>query len=248
MRFVKKTDLAAVKQKAKTFLYLSVEETEFSPVVVQHPIFESGYFAIPTKEKTSEGIIPGILDIVHSPDDLAKARAFVKDKIESAETIMQVYLIIRAPYHLVFLKYIKDYITREDFSELLADAWTSTEDPNNDVNVTLSVATRWFRAADKAILMDPEELKVFESFQNDMKVYRGVALGRNPKGLSWTDNIDKAAWFAHRFDTDGRSGYIQTATVSRDRMLAYFLRRGEYELVVDTKGLDIEILQEGRRN
>lgn len=101
------------------------------------------------------------------------------------------------------------------------------------------LATRWFRAADPMYLMSEEERKVYNSFENGATVYRGVAVGRNPMGLSWTDNYEEAFWFAHRFDIAGESGYVQKAQVPRDKMLAYFLRRGEYELVVDTKGIEI---------
>lgn len=39
----KETDLTAIKNILKDFLHMPVEETELSPIVVQHPIFESGF-------------------------------------------------------------------------------------------------------------------------------------------------------------------------------------------------------------
>ena len=39
----KETDLTAIKNILKDFLHMPVEETELSPIIVQHPIFESGF-------------------------------------------------------------------------------------------------------------------------------------------------------------------------------------------------------------
>lgn len=38
----KETDLTAIKNILKDFLHMPVEETELSPIIVQHPIFETG--------------------------------------------------------------------------------------------------------------------------------------------------------------------------------------------------------------
>ena len=226
MKFPKQTDLNAVKSVARTFLYLPIEETEVSPVVVQHPFYENGFMMLPNSPEDPQNKMPKMLDLLNSSEDVTKSAFYV-------------FLLLRTAYRLTFIKYSKNYLNREDFSKMLADAWTETENPNRDPNVSLTMATRWFRAADPLYLMSEAERKVFNSFENGATVYRGVAVGRNPMGLSWTDNYEKAFWFAHRFDIAGESGYVQKAQVPRDKMLAYFLRRGEYELVVDTKGIEI---------
>lgn len=40
-----RTDFTAIKEVAKDFTMLPVEETELSPLFVAHPFFESGYVA-----------------------------------------------------------------------------------------------------------------------------------------------------------------------------------------------------------
>ena len=40
------SDLDAIKQTATIFLNMDVKDTPFSPMIVQHPIFESGYIGI----------------------------------------------------------------------------------------------------------------------------------------------------------------------------------------------------------
>lgn len=244
MKFKKDTDLEAVKTVARTFLHLPIEETEVSPIVVQHPFYENGFIILPHAEKLPTESLPRILDLLHSAEDVKKANDIVLERINRANTAFNVMLLLRTAYRLTFIKYTKDHLSRKDFSKMLADAWTQTENPNRDPNVSLTKAARWFRAADPMYLMSEEEREMFASFEDGATVYRGVAVGRNPMGLSWTDNFEKASWFAHRFDRAGETGYVQTAQVPRGKMLAYFLRRGEYELVVDTKDLIITV--EGR--
>ena len=116
------------------------------------------------------------------------------------------------------------------------EPWQKTQ---IEIQICHFTATWLVQAADPMYLMSEEEREVYNSFENAAAVYSGVAVGRNPMGLSWTDNYEEAFWFAHRFDIAGESGYVQKTQVPRDKMLAYFLRRGEYELVVDTKGIEI---------
>ena len=92
-------------------------------------------------------------------------------------------LFLCAETKLKFILYI-----REDFSKMLADAWTLTENPNRESNLSLTAATWWVKAADPMYLMSEEEREVYNSFENAAAVYSGVAVGRNPMGLLWTDN------------------------------------------------------------
>ena len=43
----KQTDLAKVKQTARSLLFTDIHETEFSPVIVSHPFTDSGFVASP---------------------------------------------------------------------------------------------------------------------------------------------------------------------------------------------------------
>ena len=48
--------------------------------------------------------------------------------------------------------------------------------------------------------MKEEEIAFLNSLPDEFEIYRGVAVGRNPNGLSWTPSEKIATWFAHRFD------------------------------------------------
>lgn len=84
--------------------------------------------------------------------------------------------------------------------------------------------------------------QVYTSMPDELRIYRGVAIGREPNGLSWTSNLETAKWFAHRFDRDDKTGYIETAIAKKEDVLAYFNTRGEDELVVNVRNLEIEVM------
>lgn len=222
------TNLEEIKSVAKNFLYIDVkgQDSEFWPIIVQHPIFESvmvygrhRFYDI-TKEK-----------------DLQEAREEYSKVIDKMKDIGEIINFIRKPYRMTFLKYARDDMSIKDFSENLKYVWTTTENPNQDVNVSVSTAAKWFKEADKHFLMDEKELKIYNKMPENITLYRGVAVGRNPKGLSWTNDIKTARWFAHRFDRNGKAGYIQYATVPKLKVLAYF--DGEKEFVAQVKNFFI---------
>jgi len=71
-----------------------------------------------------------------------------------------------------------------------------------------------------------------------IQLYRG-ATPDTKAGASWTDNIEKAQWFARRPILFGK-GEVYTASVEPARLFAYFNEsRGESEYVIDTDDLEI---------
>lgn len=79
------------------------------------------------------------------------------------------------------------------------------------------------------------------------RIYRGVSNVSDEKilkGLSWTLNLKTAQWFANRWNrAGGDKGYIQTSTVNKQDILAYFGSRGEETVVVDGRKLDIAMVE-----
>lgn len=223
----KKSNIDAVKSVAKSFVYIEVTETALYPMFVMHPIFETGIQAIKVDGEMK------MVDITANENNLKQVQKQVCETIDAAATVYDVYLVIRKSYRLTFIKHIKEYLSVNDMSELLAHAWVTSENPNGDVNVSLKTIIRWFKSCDKTILMDEQEYKVYKDFPESLTVYRGIAVNRNPHGLSWTTDYSKAEWFAHRYDTDSEEGYILKANISRSNILAYFDSRGESEVVVN---------------
>lgn len=229
---MKKSNLNEIKAIAKSFLYVEITETQFYPVFVMHPIFESGIQSVKIDGQLK------MVDITASEDNLELVQSKICEQIDKANTVFSVYNIIRKSYRLTFIKYIKKYLSIDDMSVLLAHVWVTSENPNGDVNVSLETVVKWFKSCNKIILMDEQEHNVYNELPEDLIVYRGVAVNRNPHGLSWTIDYSKAEWFAHRFDTEDEEGYILKASISKSDVLAYFDSRGESEIVVDVFGLN----------
>lgn len=232
--FAKETDLKKMKEVAELLLYIQPDEIPNVPFIVQHPIFESNPVVIP------DGDSIRTIDVIRDHAGLAELRERYKKQIEGCTKPFHLYILVRKSYRLCYLRYCKSYLSKADFSHLFADAWVCSENPNQDINVPLSMAVRWFREADKRALMNQEDYDVFSNISEQVRIFRGVAVGRNAKGLSWTQNLRTAEWFAHRFDTDTKQGYVETAVAKKSDILAYFNTRNEDELVVDTKKLKRE--------
>lgn len=144
--------------------------------------------------------------------------------------------MITKPYCLAFLKYVEPYLSREDFSEILAAAWVRTEAPNADPNLTKNKLLAMFKKADPSILMDEDEYEQFKALHETVTVYRGVTShnAKNIKALSWTLDFETAEWFAHRFNEDGT---VYEARIDKEYIYALFNGRKESEVIVDPKFL-----------
>lgn len=216
----KETDLTAIKNILKNFLHMPVEETEYSPIVVQHPIFESGISYVNNR----------MTDIM-TPEGFAAIAKRVEEDIDKIDDALGCVNILRQSYYLTFLKFAKESLSLTDFSMLLGKFWTEEENPNGDVNVPVSLSARWFKSADKQALMYDDEYKTYKDLPETFTVYRGVTPGRNPDGMSWTRDLSKADWFSRRFG----DGYVLKGIANKKDVLAFFSRRGEEEVVIEAK-------------
>lgn len=96
----KQTDLAKVKQTARSLLFTDIHETAFSPVIVSHPFTDSGFVASPN----ADGEI-GLLNITESDADQRRWREYMGKLIDGAKSAYEIYMMITKPYGLTFLKY-----------------------------------------------------------------------------------------------------------------------------------------------
>lgn len=230
---LEQTDLNGIRNMAIALLYLDIKtDTTFS-FICYHPFLNSPYGINQSKK------------MVNYTDDIAALSYWrtVKEKEINNSNLIQIYNMIDNRYKLTFIKYTKEFLSLEDFSVLLADAWVSEENPNMDINCPLREVVKWFKQADKNHLMNSSDYKVYTTLPLEFDVYRGVANGRNPNGISWTRDYNLASWFAHRFDTEEKVGYIQKATVKKEDVLAYFNGRNENEIIVKVPNKLITILE-----
>lgn len=224
------TDLNRVKWVAKQLVMIEPHLTEFSPVVVQHPFTSSGMVAIPSDEGIKH------VDITKSPEELVSWQNYMKAQIDEAKSAYHIYMMTNKPYSMTFLKFAKPHLSQKDFSEILADAWIRSENPNLDKNFKQKELLQMFKDAAPHILMDKDEQKRLSELDDTVTVYRGVTTynAKNIKALSWTLEQKIAEWFANRF---GEDGTVYEAQIPKQHIYALLNGRGESEVIVDPKYL-----------
>ena len=238
----KHTDLDGAKQVASALLFTDIYNTKYSPMVVQHIFTNTGVTAI-----SVEGSFQ-FLNLLENPKDLDMWRQSMRQQIRNAETPYQIYSLINSPYALTFLRFSQPYLSKEDFSSILVDAWMKSEYANRDANVSKERLVSMFKQADRAKLMSDMERTQLDALADPVTVYRGVTAynAKNIRALSWTLDYDTAVWFAHRF---GEDGMVYQAQIKKEHIFALLTGRNESEVVLDPKYLediapDLELKQE----
>ena len=222
----KHTDLAKVKQTALALLSTEINETPYSPMIVKHPFTDTGVSAIPDGKSGVE-----MIDLTEDDAQLRWRQSMAR-QIDKADNAYAIYMMVTKPYALTFLKFAMPHLSREDMSQILASAWTRSEAPHQDVNVTVNQLLRMFKQADPTCLMEQDEYIQFKTLDDTVTVYRGVTPhnAKSVKALSWSLNQETAEWFAHRF---GENGTVYEAQIDKKHIYAYFSGRNESEVIVD---------------
>lgn len=217
------TNLPQVKATFKTLCStIKIKPLDF--YMTSHPFTNSIYVCSKTR----------ILILTNS-EDYNEWESKLFNLIDRTESAIKLFFLINKPYLLTTLKLIKPYLSLADFSNILSYAWTSSENPNKDVNVNINTLIKWFKEADKLSLMDKEEYITYQNLPNELVLYRGISTKSNPKGISWTRNLETAKWFANRFSAS--NNYILKAKVTKKDMLCYFNSRNEDEVIINTKNI-----------
>lgn len=210
-----KTDLQAIKDKAIALLYIEPEPIPELPIFLTHPYFESRATVLPNSNK--------FVDIIENSEALQIARDDLQAKINSVDSAERVFMFLRPQYRLTLFKYTNQYMSPEDFKEVLLFSWIMVEHPLSDVNVTKREMISWFK-----------KVGYISNLSGVVTIYRGVDSEKYRDGISWTLDREKAEWFATRFTEDG---IIYSAKVKSKDILYYISDRGEEEIIVDPKKL-----------
>ena len=240
------TDLRGIKDTAKIFLHMNIEETKFSPLVIKHPFTDSAMVCL----SQTDGEI-AFANIMEDTKAFTLWKEQVEKQIDTAEDVFEVYHLVpeRNPaakpflrskntdlmtksYLLAFLKYTESYLSREDFSKMLADIWIRTEAPNLDPNFKQKELLDLFRKSKQEEMMTEDEIETLRSLPETVSVYRGVTSynAGKVKALSWTLDQKVAQWFANRF---GENGTVYEAEISKEHILVLFKGRNEWEVIVE---------------
>ncbi len=233
----KHTNLKKIIEIAISFLYLELKPTGIY-CFVTHPFTQSVAVANMDRNTTRY-----LLDL-NNPDDYDIWISQMKKRFENITNISELFLYLTKPYILTFLKYIKPYLSQDDFSMLLSNHWKCIEQISLDTNVTSRLLVSWFKQCNPNILMSDSERQTIQELPDMVTLYRGVTSYNNKqkRALSWTLDKNIAEWFAHRYQTN--DGEVWTIIVPKSAILCYFGdNSSEEEIILNPyacKGCDIQ--------
>lgn len=174
------------------------------------------------------------------------------DWVSEVESVKRIFMSVDSSLIVKLFMKIKDYMSLQDYSESLMDAYTM------GLTGQLTVA-EWcglFRKADKKFMMSQDDYDVYRNLSNNVSIYRGSAVDSHSECdvqdaancLSWTLDIERADWFANREFNDFNKAYavLMKADIPKDRVIAYDNGRSEQEIIVDVSDYDMpyEIVKE----
>lgn len=233
----KVTDMDNVLEVALTFLYLDPQPLDI-PLFVAHPFFNSPLFPVPSENGGTK-----MANVLDDEGSMQQVREHFEKKLQGCKNVHKILYYLQKQYRLVFLQHVRNFLSNEDFSKALGSAYTASENPNSDVDVSVSELKRWFRSADKKYLMSQEEYQHYLELPDHLTVYRGIHDDGNKKGLSWTTDRQKAIWFAKRFCSKGDTCLLLSADIQKSEALAYFSGRNEEEIICQPKTFQCETLK-----
>lgn len=177
--------------------------------------------------------IPCILDdgqmVKITEDNKIKYIDKIISYMKQCDTIERIFCFIQKPYLLYVLYYVQEYLDEKEYATVLKASWNRIEFPHQEKNYILVSLFR--NVKDKQLIMDEEELEIYNKLDNEITIYRGLQ-GKKAKvrALSWTLSLDKAKWFANRWI---KKGDIYSATIDKENIFMYEDGRDEQEIVVN---------------
>ena len=231
-----KTDIDKVKDVAKLLLKVPIKNIK-EPLFISHPFYSSPVYP-DTKNTGKFSKTNGLLMIVSDDEARKEVESQYEELINKSTDVYSIIGLITRPYRMQFYKLIMDYLSPKDYAELASFIWTDCEFPSSQRVITKNQWIKIFRTADKKYLMSSQELEYIDKLPDEFPIYRGVntsdanGLFGMGTGLSWTTNLQKAAWFAKRFNLKEQT-VLKIEHFKKTDVLAYFDGRGEDEIVVD---------------
>ena len=192
-------------------------------VVKPYPLFQGLYVAIPPSRELVLVTQENYQKIVQKKLDFV-----IEQVTEADDPLVHLFMLLSCPYRLQFLSYIQPYLTPEQLGFILGWTWCKTEFPHQN---GISKMVKLFRLCSKETLMDEASRKTFDNIPEILTIYRGIQSKKaRIRGLSWTTDLEKAKWFARRFNCNNT---VFEAKIEKKNVFACFDIRGESEVVVN---------------
>lgn len=154
--------------------------------------------------------------------DLAAAR--------KAKDWNRIIALHERPYRWDALDSIAHQMSPKELAQSFAWCWTDSENIWQSLESISDLIQQIKHPGLRPYLMEADDLAHFQTLPESIQVYRGC-LARNKSGLSWTQDRDKAQWFAKRLTRSSDQPLLLTGDVSKDDVLFYTNARNEAEII-----------------
>ena len=195
--------------------YLNDKNTRMP--VLQHPLV----YGVP--------YTPG-MNAMYNEQYKAKVK-YLEEARQEKKWVSYIFLYER-PYRFHAFREIKEDLTDDEYWKLLGDIWTDSE------NIwQYRVLVEYFFMSDRPgreNMMDENERQFLAELPDEFIIYRGHGK-KNKMGWSWTLSYGMAAWFSNRFSRE--PARVVSAICRKEDVMAAFLGRNEFEIVVDPNKL-----------
>jgi hypothetical protein len=155
-----------------------------------------------------------------------RMKSKLADEMKSAGRFHGYVFLIERPYRFEAFREIADELSDREYWQLLRDVWIDSENIWQNRVEWAELLCEPSRPGRLRWLMDRRDAKALAAMPPVIEIYRGA---RSEFGLSWSISEEKATWFATRFS---RHRPVWAGKVERSKVIAYFSRRGEQEIVV----------------
>lgn len=149
------------------------------------------------------------------------------DDNDGEKKFTSILIMINKPYRIEIFTMMQHLLSEKSYNELLNWVWTSTEFPHQ---ISLRRLNGLFKRINHSYFMNDEELEIYNNLPDNVEIYRGIQGPKaKVKALSWTLSLDKAKWFAKRFDYNGK---VFKTKISKKDIYAYCNGMGEEEIII----------------
>lgn len=175
---------------------------------------------------------PLVFSVPYSPQlntVLNKQLRAKRQRIASLEGMKDYEAILwfyERPYRLDALLFYAGAMTDTEYWSSLGELWTDTENLYQNEKLWKKAVTS--KRSGRDALMSETDLAMYNSLPEQVTIYRGQ-LPKYRLGMSWTTDLEKATWFAKRFN---RGGVVRKLVVDKSSILFCKASRGESEVVI----------------
>ena len=199
-----------------------IKNKEWGDFIVDHPFFQSAFLT------DKNGMFNAFNEPKRYENYLAEWEQYIKEKT----TVGQILSLIRKAYRIDFIKNLYEIygFSEQDCGKLLREQWVSLENNETQNKKTKRAMEKWLAAIKPLRLEYDEDKKEYESLPETFIVYRGIQIGENPIGFSWTIKKSTAIWFANRFDNE--NDQVCEMKINKNDVVFYSNERSEFEIVL----------------